>query len=120
MLTNPSRYFRRINNWCHKQERVTEEYPWEHIVFKVGGKVFAICSAEKPLMITVKPEKEHLDAYLYHPDIEIASHVGRFGWISVTAHNKQSADLAFALVQESYRVIVAKHFEKLYRKLFDN
>ncbi|MEZ5360627.1 MAG: MmcQ/YjbR family DNA-binding protein [Candidatus Zixiibacteriota bacterium] len=118
MLTNSSRYFRRIRNWCLKQEMVTEEYPWECIVYKVNGKVFAICSSETPLGITLKPEKEHLDGYLYHPDVDIASHVGRFGWITVTVHDKASADLAFALIQESYAVVVKKHFRKLYRKLF--
>lgn len=121
MLTNPSRYYRRIRDWCRKQKQVSEEYPWEHIVFKVGSKkLFAICNTDKPLRITVKPEKERLDAYLYHPDIDIASHVGRFGWITITVHDKDTADLALILVKESYSVVVKKHFKRLYRRLYEN
>ncbi len=120
MVTNPSRYYKRIQRWCLNQHKVTEEYPWEHIVFKVSGKVFAICSPEKPLRITLKPKKENVDAYLYHPDIDIASHVGRFGWVSIRIHNKETADLAFSLVRESYEVIFQKNFKALYKKLHNN
>ena len=109
LRTNKSRYFRRIRNWCLRQEFVAEEFPWGCIVYKVRGKVFAICNAEPPLAITLKPETGNVDAYLYHPDIEIASHVGRFGWVSITAHDKSSADLTLMLVKESYRVVRVKH-----------
>ncbi|MCK5127826.1 MAG: MmcQ/YjbR family DNA-binding protein [candidate division Zixibacteria bacterium] len=112
MLTNKSRYFKRIRNWSLKQVDTAEEFPWQHIVFKVKGKLFAICNTEKPLRITLKPQKDNVDAYLYHPDIAIASHVGRFGWITITIQNKDTADLGFALVKESYGVISSKHRKK--------
>jgi len=117
MLTNKSPYYSRIRRWCHAQAGVTEEYPWEAIVFKVKKKVFALCGTEKPLSITLKPKKENLDAYLYHPAISIASYVGRFGWVTITVENKEVAALALALVQESYDVIsTQKNSRKFVRK----
>ena len=99
-----SRYFARIRRWCLQQEDVVEEFPWGITVFKVNGKVFAMCDPEPPLTISLKPRKENLDAYLYLPDVAVAAYVGRYGWITVTASDKQSADLAFSLVKESYGV----------------
>jgi predicted DNA-binding protein (MmcQ/YjbR family) len=108
VLTNKSPYYNRIRRWCHTQADVTEENPWEAIAFKVKKRVFAICGTEKPLRITLKPKKENLDAYLYHPAIEIASYVGRFGWVTITVKNKDVAALALALVQESYDVVSSR------------
>ena len=108
MLTNKSPYYEPIRRWCRAQEGVTEENPWEAIAFKVKKRVFAICGTDKPLSITLKPKKENLDAYLYHPAIEIASYVGRFGWVTITVQNKDTASLALALVKESYEVISTK------------
>jgi len=104
MRSNPSRYFKRIRRWCLSQDHVSEEFPWGSITFKVKGKSFAFCCSEKPLMITLKPRKENLDAYLYHPAIDIASYVGRFGWVTITIEDKSTADLALSLVMESYEV----------------
>jgi predicted DNA-binding protein (MmcQ/YjbR family) len=108
MLTNKSPYYQPIRRWCRAQADVTEENPWEAIAFKVKKRVFAICGTDKPLSITLKPKKENLDAYLYHPAIEIAAYVGRFGWITITVENKDTAALALALVQESYEVVSSR------------
>ena len=72
MIVNHSPYFARIRRWCRKQDHGLEVFQWESIVFKFKKKVFAICSADTPLSITLKPKRENLDAYLYHPAIEIA------------------------------------------------
>lgn len=57
------------------------------------------------MAITLKPKRANVDAYLYHPAISIASHVGRFGWINIKITDKQTADLALSLVNESYDVV---------------
>ena len=105
MLTNKSRYFQRIRRRCNALENAAEVYQWDCAVFKVKGKVFAICNTEKPLAISLKPKRQNLDAYLYHPAIDIARYVGRFGWVTITIEDKDTADLALSLVLESYEVI---------------
>ena len=94
------------------QENATEVYQWDCNVFKVNGKVFAICSSEKPLAITLKPKRENLDAYLYHPAIDIARYVGRYGWVTITMEDKDTAHLALSLVMESYEVIATQKKRK--------
>lgn len=99
------RHLAAIARWCHRQPEVEEVYQWESFVFKVKSKVFAICSSDNPLSISLKPRRENLDAYLYHPDIEIARYVGRYGWVTITVTGKDTAGLAMDLVQESYGVV---------------
>jgi len=107
-LQSKSRYYKPIGEWCRSQKDAGEECLWASIVFKVQGKVFAICSFEKPLTITLKPQRENLDAYLYHPAIEIARYVGRYGWVTITVEDKDTGRLALDLVQESYGVVSRK------------
>lgn len=102
------RYLHRIRNWCLKQPGTIEVHQWGCKVFKVRGKVYAICGLERPLTITLKPHRENLDAYLYHPAIAIAKYVGRFGWVTITVADKDTAALALSVVEESYRLFGAK------------
>lgn len=101
-------YFKRIRNWAIQQEEAHEVFQWGCSVFKFRKKVFAICSLASPLSITLKPQRVNVDAYLYHPAISIASHVGRFGWVNIKITDKQTADLALSLVGESYKVVSGK------------
>jgi predicted DNA-binding protein (MmcQ/YjbR family) len=105
MSISRPRHLATIARWCHRQPDVEEVYQWDCFVFKVKGKVFAICSSDSPLAISLKPRRENLDAYLYHPDIDIARYVGRYGWVTITVSGKDTAHLALDLVQESYGVI---------------
>ena len=99
------RFMAPIARWCRRQPGAEEVYQWESQVFKVRGKVFAICSCDNPLTISLKPRRENLDAYLYHPDIDIAAYVGRYGWVTITVTSRDTANLALDLVQESYAVV---------------
>ena len=101
-------YLHRIRNWCLNQNGSVESHQWGCKVFKVWGRVYAICGLERPLRITLKPRLENLDAYLYHPAISIAKYVGRFGWVTITVTDKDTAALALSLVEESYHVFGPK------------
>ncbi len=107
-----SPYFPDLQDYALSLPGATLALQWNAYVYKISDKMFAIYSDETPLRITLKPRKDNLDAYLYHPDIEIAAYVGRFGWVTITVHDDDTAALAESLVHESFTVISMKKKRK--------
>lgn len=89
------------------KEGAVEEYPWGHVVWKVRGKMFAV-GTENLGRLTVKSTLEKQAALVQHPSIEVASHVGRFGWVTITAEDRDTLDLALELIDESYEAVRGK------------
>ena len=96
-----------IRAHCLSKTGAAEEYPWGHVVWKVKGKLFCIAS-ENETRLTVKSTPEKQTMLIQHPKIEVASHVGRYGWVTVYADDQDTLDLALELVDESYAMLTAK------------
>ena len=81
-----------------------EDAPWGHPAFKVAdNRLFALMSVdERSLRLTVKltPEEREM-AYLF-PFVRRASHVGRYGWVTVVVSDDDSLALALEWLRESY------------------
>jgi predicted DNA-binding protein (MmcQ/YjbR family) len=99
--------FRAVQAHCLSKDGATEEYPWGHFVWKVKGKIFAI-GTEGSGWLTVKSTLEKQAMLIQHPKIEVASHVGRYGWVSIGAEDEDTLALALDLIDESYESVTAK------------
>lgn len=86
---------------------VWEDTPWGHVVWKVGKKIFVIGDNES-LRVTVKATPDEQAALILHPQIEVASHIGRHGWVTVTAEDEDTAGLLDELVERSFNYVAPK------------
>lgn len=99
--------FKTVREHCLAKERVSEEYPWGEVVWKSGGRIFAIGSLGHNAF-TVKASLADQTVLVRHPAVEPARYVGRFGWVTVTVTGKESLALALDLIDESYAALARK------------
>lgn len=93
-----------LRKHCLAFPGAVEERPWDHLGWKVKGKLFAI-GGEDSNRLTLKSTLDKQAAFTELPGIERASHVGRFGWITLTIEDEAMLDLAKSLIEESYRMV---------------
>src|SRR5437588_12941917 len=103
--------FTTIQAHAKAKEGAVEEYPWEHFGWKIKGKLFAIGSKDSG-MLTVKSTPAEQAALIQHPAIEKASHVGRYGWVTITVTDQETLDMALDLIDESYDLVAPKRKRK--------
>lgn len=107
----PSAVVSRLREFCMALPEVWEDTPWGHVVWKVGKKLFVIGDNES-LRVTVKATLDEQAALVLHPQIEIASHVGRYGWVTITVDSEETLELALELVEKSYVSVAPKRIVK--------
>jgi len=93
-----------LKSHCMAKDGAVEEYPWEHFGWKIRGKLFAIGTKDSGI-VTVKSTPDKQAALIQHPAIEKASHVGRYGWVTINIGDLETLDLALDLVDESYDLV---------------
>jgi len=98
-------HFTALYDHCAAKLAAVEDHPWDHVSFKVRGKLFAIFGQEDPPVMTVKARPDDLDALLALEFIERAPYVGRYGWVTVTVAEPEALDLAFELIDHSYELV---------------
>lgn len=103
--------FKTVREHCLAKECVSEEYPWGEVVWKTGGRIFAIGSLGHNAF-TVKASRADQDVLVLHPAVEAARYVGRFGWVTVTVTCKELLALVLDLIDESYAALVKKRNPK--------
>lgn len=98
-----------IREHCFAQDsdRITEEYPWGHPVWKVAGKLFA-AGPEDGSEVTVKATPDQQTVLIQHPAIRVADYVGRYGWVTVEVTDDESLELARDLIDESFEMVRPK------------
>ncbi len=80
-----------------------EDAPWGFPVFKVPeNKLFALLTGERPLEVTMKVGAEEREIGALLPFVRPASHVGRYGWVTVTVTDEETLQTALEWVRESY------------------
>jgi predicted DNA-binding protein (MmcQ/YjbR family) len=74
-----------IRAHCLSLPRTTEQIQWEnHLLFKIGGKMYAITSVDDPNgMITFKVPEEEFDDLVEREGINQAAYLAKRKWISV-------------------------------------
>ena len=100
----------RLRRICLALPETTEQLTWEdHPKFRVGNKIFVICSATGD-GINVKATKEDQEALVASdPRITVAGYVGRYGWVYVDLKGKGlDWSMVEELIRDSYRLIAPK------------
>lgn len=108
---SPEAAFQSLREQCIAQPDSVEEFPWGHVAFKIGGKIFAILrgqEGEGDATVTLKPPPEDREALLALPFVEVAAYVGRFGWLTVTVTEEEALAVARELITASYKQVRPK------------
>lgn len=106
-------------DYCLSKKGVTEHFPFDQdtLVFKAGGKMFALSSlkdwenGEPKLNLKCDPEKAILLRESYQA-IEPGFHMSKIHWNTVAFRADVSNKLMLELIDESYDLIVASLTKK--------
>jgi len=88
----------------------TEQIQWEdNLLFKVGGKMFAITSLEPArVWLTLKSDPEEFVELTERPGIIPAPYLARAKWISIETADALPQSAVVALLRKSYELVLAK------------
>lgn len=107
-------------DYCLNKKGVTEHFPFDEdtLVFKVGGKMFALSSLtqweknEPSINLKCDPEKA-LELRAEYDGIQPGYHMSKVHWNTVTVNSDVPARLLRELIDESYELV----FKSLTKKL---
>jgi predicted DNA-binding protein (MmcQ/YjbR family) len=107
-----------FRDYCLAKKGVTESFPFdEHtLVFKVMGKMFAICGLERiPTQVNLKcdPERSIELRANYDGLIFPGWHMSKLHWNTVIIESNLPPKLITELIDHSYELIVASLTKKL-------
>ena len=89
---------------------VTEQIQWGHdLVFKVGGKMFAITPLEPaPVCLAFKASPEKFAELTERQNIIPAPYLARAQWVALQSRDAVAREDLAVLLRESYEMIAAK------------
>ncbi len=100
-----------LRAWCHARPEVTEELPFGPIttVFKVAGKVFALCGLDSgPLRLSLKCEPELAEALRRdHAAVVPGCHLNKRHWNTVTLDGSLPDAMVLDMLEDSYDLVVS-------------
>jgi len=99
-----------LRKLCLSFPGATEQVQWEDdLVFKVGGKMFAVAPLEPArLWLTLKADPEEFADLSERPGIIPAPYLARAKWIAIESPQTLPQSEAAALLRKSYELVVAK------------
>ena len=103
--------YARVRKHCLAKKGVVEEHPWGDVAWKVRKKLFAV-SSDGSHQVNVKCTLEEQSRLIEHPAVEIASYVGRFGWVTIAITSRETYQLALELIDASYERVAAGRSKK--------
>lgn len=98
-----------LQAYCMSKPGVTEELPFgpTTLVYKVGGKMFALCGLDKFEYINLKHREEEIpELRANHPEIQPGYHMSKKHWNSVYVNQGLSDQEIYDLVDVSYQLIL--------------
>src|ERR1043165_9846539 len=110
--------FETLRQFCLSLPGVTEEVQWEdHLLFKVGGKMFCITELDYTGQMAFKVPDDDFEELSETPGFIAAPHLARAKWVRLVepATIKQHAIQQY--IQTSYELVKAKLPKKLQREL---
>lgn len=110
-----------FRDYCLSKNKVTESFPFdkETLVFKVGGKMFALAGLENhPATVNLKcdPEKALALREEYH-EISPGYHMNKMHWNTVIIDGSLSNKLIEELTNDSYNLVVKGMSKKQQKEL---
>ena len=111
----------RIYEYCRAKAHIWEGFPFDQdtLVFKVGGKMFALVSLEKdPLWISLKCDPERaVELRELYPNVTPGYHLNKRLWNTIELDGSIPDQLVFELIDHSYSLIVASLPAKVRKSL---
>ena len=96
---------------CLALPGASEEFPFgdEVSVFKVGGKMFAVCNLDgQPLQLSVKCDPDiAVQLRAAHPAIAAGYHLNKRHWNTITLDGSLPDQMVTDLLGDSYDLVVA-------------
>ena len=109
-----------LRKYCLTFPGATEQIQWgADLVFKVGGKMFAISALERaPLEVSVKCEPElAVELRNSYAAIRPGYHLNKRHWNTITLDGSLPDQLVRDLVEDSYDLIVSALPKRVQREL---
>jgi predicted DNA-binding protein (MmcQ/YjbR family) len=98
-----------FREFCLSFPNATEHLQWESLVFKVGGRIFAILALEPArVWLTLKTSPESFLELTERPGIIPAPYLARAKWIALEARDAVPPAELRHLVRTSYDLVLAK------------
>jgi predicted DNA-binding protein (MmcQ/YjbR family) len=99
-----------IRNLCLSFPHATEQVQWGYdLVFKIGGKMFAITPLEPaPVFLTFKCSDEVFAELTERPGIIPAPYLARAKWVALERKDALSSQELASLLRASYGLVLAK------------
>ncbi len=100
-----------LRRWCLEKQGASEEFPFGEgtSVFKVAGKMFAICAlAERPLEVSLKCEPELAEQLrASNAAIRPGYYLNKRHWNTVTVDGSVPDQMVVEMIEDSYELVVA-------------
>jgi predicted DNA-binding protein (MmcQ/YjbR family) len=98
-----------LRPYCLSFPHATESLQWESLVFKVGGKIFAIAALEPVRhLLSIKCAAEKFAEMIELPGVVPAPYLARAKWIAFECDDAIAHPQLRSLVRESYELVFAK------------
>ena len=103
-----------LRELCLSFPGATEQIQWGYdLVFKVGGKMFAVTPLEPaPVCLSFKASPENFAELTERPNIIPAPYLARAQWVALQTRDAVRQDELAVLLRESYELIAAKLSKK--------
>jgi predicted DNA-binding protein (MmcQ/YjbR family) len=110
-----------LRKLCLSLPGATEQVQWEdHLLFKVGGKMFAITSLEPaPVWLSLKASPENFVEFTERPGVIPAPYLARAKWIALETPDALPLHELTRLLRESYDLVLAKLPQKSRQAIAD-
>jgi len=98
----------KIREYCLKKKAVTESFPFDNdtLVFKVGGKMFALLSLNSDFGLNLKCEPDKaINLREQFNDITPGYHMNKEHWNTLNLNGKLKPELIFELIDHSYNLV---------------
>ncbi|MFC2110428.1 MmcQ/YjbR family DNA-binding protein [Bacteroidota bacterium] len=106
-----------LRAYCLTKPHVTEDFPFDEttLVFKVGGKMFALTSLEKfPPAVNLKCAPHYaLELRETYEAIRPGFHMNKKHWNTIAYQNNISKQLLLKLIDHSYDLVVKSLSKKV-------
>lgn len=115
-------YLEDIRTYCIAKKGVEETFPFDKttLVFKVGGKMFALCNVDNFESINLKCDPERaIDLRERLSGIKPGYHMSKIHWNTVEVNSDVSQSMILELIDHSYDLVFSKLTKKLQNELAD-
>jgi predicted DNA-binding protein (MmcQ/YjbR family) len=108
-----------LRELCLSFPGATEQIQWgSDLLFKVGGKMFAITPLEPaPVCLSFKASPEKFAELIERPNIIPAPYLARAQWVALETREAVPQSELAALLRDSYEMIAAKLSKKIRQSL---